>query len=286
MNEEELREVLALLDEAGVKAMLASSAVPVSLSCVPCGTPSESSDGDIDDYLLLPKALVGQYPEMFVPATGDSMVDAGYEEGDLLRVRFGVTAHDGDSVLALIDGACTVKSLFTDEEGTRWLVPQNEKYDAIQLREDMDVRILGIVVGLEKACVRASSRSLLKSIRRTKNRQRLALRMSDTEVDKRIFRMGEEVKHARQWYAVYRAMVDYGVAEEGDVQEFCERVKRLLPDHTHLPVAKELQRMAVQSFSKRVSMWQPDNAPVAGARYRDYLSIALMMSRLLGGEEE
>jgi hypothetical protein len=42
--------------------------------------------------------------------------------------------------------------------------------------------------------------------------------------------------------------------------------------------------MAVLSFAKRISMWSEDNAPVTGYRYRDYLSIALMMGRLLGGE--
>ena len=44
--------------------------------------------------------------------------------------------------------------------------------------------------------------------------------------------------------------------------------------------------MAVQSFAKQVSMWRPDYAPVTGARYMDYLSIALQTSRLLGGEEK
>ena len=152
--------------------------VPVSLTSVPCGSPTELGPEDIDDYILLPKKLVGLHPEMFVPADGDSMVDVGYEPGDMLRVRFGVEAMDGDSVLAMIDGACTVKSLFTDEDGTRWLVPQNVKYDAIRLTEDMDVRILGIVVGVEKGRVRASTRQMLQSVRRTKSMQRQALRLS------------------------------------------------------------------------------------------------------------
>ena len=103
-------------------------------------------------------------------------------------------------------------------------------------------------------------------------------------VDKIIIQMGNEVKHARQWYAIFRSMADYGVAEDGAISNFCERVKRLLPEHGHLPTSKELQRVAVQSFSKCVSMWRPDNAPVSGARYADYLNLAQMTSRLLGGE--
>ena len=116
---------------------------------------------NIDDYILLPKKLVGQHPEMFVPCSGDSMINAGYEPTDLLRVRFGMEAQDGDSVLIYIDGDVTVKSLFTDEDGTKWLVPQNDKYNAIRLTEDMNVRILGIIVAVMKERVRASSRQML-----------------------------------------------------------------------------------------------------------------------------
>ena len=163
-------------------------------------------------------------------------------------------------------------------------MPRNEKYDAILLTEEMDVRFIGIVVGVEKANVRAPSRELLQSIRRTKNKQRQASRLSDEKVDLCIIRMGAEVKHARQWYAVFRAMVDYNVTQENAIQQFCERVKSLLPAHEHLPNYKEVGRMAVLSFAKRVSMWNEDNAPVSGYRFRDYLSIALQMGRLLGGE--
>lgn len=284
MTTQELKDIFALLDEANINYTLCSEPTPVSLTSVPCGSPTELGEEDIDDYILLPKKLVGQNPEMFVPCHGDSMKDAGYENGDLLRVRFGMDAQDGDNVLAYIDGACTVKSLFTDEDGTKWLVPQNENYKAIHLTEDMDVKILGVVVAVEKGRVRASSRQMLQSVRRAKNMLRTASKLPEEKVDEIIIKMGDEVKHARQWYAVFRAMIDYAVVAEDSVQEFCERVKTLLPEHGHLPSHKEISRMAVQSFAKQVSMWRPDNAPVSGARYMDYLNIALLAGKLLGGE--
>lgn len=285
MNEQELKELIELLDDANVNYMPCSEMTPVSLTSVPCGSPTELGEEDIDDYIPLPKKLVGLNPEMFIPCHGDSMRDVGYEPGDLLRVRFGIEAQDGDNVLAYVDGACTVKSLFTDEDGTKWLVPQNDNYKAIHLTEDMDVRILGVVVAVEKGRVRASTRQMLQSVRRTKNMQRTATRLSEETVNEIIVKMGDEVKHARQWYAVYRAMVDNKVTPEDSLQPFCERVKSLLPEHGHLPAHKELSRIAVQSFSRQVSMWRPDNAPVSGARYMDYLAIAQMTDRLLGGEE-
>lgn len=282
MTKEELKEILQILREQGMQPQLCDKPIGVSISSACCGMPTEMGDEGIDDYLMLPKAVVGQFPEMLIPVSGESMIDAGFEPGDKMRVCFGMTAHDGDSVLVMIDGACTVKSLFTDDDDTIWLVPQNEAYDAIQLKPENDVRILGVVVGLVKASVRASSRSMLQSIRRTKSRQQNARSLTDEEVNSCIIKIGDMVKHARQWYAVFRMMVDCKVAQEDGIQEFCDRVKMLLPDHGHLPVCKELQRMAVQCFAKPVSLWTPENAPVSGQWFKGYLSIAQAMGRLLG----
>ena len=102
MKKKELQEILALLDEAGMQYELCNTPVPVSLKKVPCGFPTNLGEQDIDDFILLPKKLVGQHPEMFVPCSGDSMINAGYEPTDLLRVRFGMEAQDGDSVLILM----------------------------------------------------------------------------------------------------------------------------------------------------------------------------------------
>ena len=284
MTEDELREILQMLEEAGVQAQLCDTPVGVSISSARCGIPTELGDDGLEDYILLPKAVVGIHPEMFIPATGDSMRDAGYDDGDMLRVRFGVEVNDGDDALALIDGTCTVKTLFTDETGQAWLVPQNEKYDAIMLTEDMDIRLLGRVIGVQKQSSRPSSRDMLQAIRRTKNKLRAAGKMSDEQVDALIVRIGTRVLHARQWYAVMRALADVEVIDASDFEGFCNRVSRLLPDHKHLPEPKELSRIAVMSFSKPVAMWTEDNAPVSGKRFRDYLDIALKMVEFLREE--
>ena len=274
MDEKELNDVLGLLRQAGLQPMVCDTQVPLSTIPVKCGQPTLPGDLDINDYVLLPKKLVGCYPEIFVPATGDSMTGANFDEGDRLRVQLGVACHDGDNVLAWIDGSCTVKTYFQDEEGMLWLVPQNDNYDAILLTGQYDVRILGRVVGVEKMSQRSSFRDCQKYIRRTKTKMKMARMMTTEQVDGVIREMGNEVKHARQWYAVYRALADQQLCDEGSLTSFCERVAALLPAHGHLPTARELQRMAVQSFSKPVAMWSPTNAPVSGMRYTDYLRIA------------
>lgn len=281
MDTEELKDLLRLLSDAGVKAELCDKPVPVSGNCAVCGNPTEPGDYDLSEYVLLPKELMGIHPEMLVPVEGESMIDAGYEPGDQLRIRFGVTAHDGDNILIWIDGRCTVKTLFTDEDGQKWLVPQNEEYDSILLNEEMDVRILGVVVAVVKASSRVSSRSLLQAIRRTKNKMKAAKKLTNEEVDERIVKIGPMVVHARQWFSVYRALLDKELTEADDFLSFCNRVKRLLPDHKHLPDYKDLMRINVLSFSKPLSMWVESNAPVRGQRFRDYLRIGMTMSNLL-----
>jgi hypothetical protein len=283
-NNEELKEIVETLSKQGWNPMVCDTPIGISNNSVKCGIPTEIGDENIDDYWWLPKSLTDMHPELMIRADGDSMIDAGYEDGDLLRIRFGVTFHDGDNVLAWIDGQCTVKTLFTDEEGMRWLVPQNDSYDAILLKEEMDVRILGVVLGVEKASVRASSRKAISSILRTKKKLKTARNLSTKQVDEQLIRIGEYVQHARQWYAVMRAMADAEVQDESDFDGFCSRICLLLPQHKHLPDAKELQRMAVLSFAKQVAMWVECDAPVTGKRFRDYLAIAKCMAGFLSNE--
>ena len=281
MTEEELEEIVQLLEAAGVNAQLCDTPVRIAGMSAVCGVPKEIGDENWDDYILLPKALVGLHPEMMIPTEGDSMVGANIEPGDSLRVRFGVMARDGDIVLAWIDGQCTVKTLYTDEVGQQWLVPQNEAYDAILLAEVQDARVLGVVMGVEKGTPRVSIRSMAQAVRRTESRRRAAQKLSDEAVDAIVAGMATEVVHARQWYAVYKAMVEYDVQDEGDYQGFCRRVARLLPDHRHLPDPRELARVCVLSFAKPIALWEESDAPVSGSRFHDYRRIALTMKSRL-----
>ena len=102
MDEKELKEILSVIEKAGWQPELCDTPVPVSYHAVKCGLPAEMGDDCIDDYVLLPKALVGMHPCVLVPVSGDSMIDAGYENGDKLRVQLGVDAYDGDDVFVWV----------------------------------------------------------------------------------------------------------------------------------------------------------------------------------------
>jgi len=285
MRNDELKEILNLLNDAGVDAVICDTPVPVSVCSVKCGLPTEIGDQSIDDYILLPKTLVGNQPEMLIPVDGDSMIGVGFEPDDRLRVRFGVECHDGDHVLAWLDNVCTVKTLFHDEEGRTWLVPQNDNYDALLVEPKNNLRLLGRVVGIDKASPRTEFRDCFKRVRHAREKMRAARKLEDWQVDIAIREIGQMVKHARQWYAVLRAMIDAGVEQPATESAFCFRVAALLPDHDHLPSARELQRMCVQSFAKPVLLWSEQNAPVTGVRYRDYVAIAQRMKELLNNQK-
>lgn len=281
MSEEELKEILDILTASGMKPMLCDTPIGLVDNPVNCGDPKDMGDYTIGD-ILVPRALVGIHPEFMVPVVGDSMTGAGYEEGDLLRVRMGVRALDCDNVLACIGNDCTVKTLIHDDQGMTWLVPQNDNYDAILLdTQNEEVRILGVVVGVEKRQPRATLAKSLKKVNETKRKIKAARRLDDWQVDVAIKKIAPQVVHARQWYAVYRQMVDFEVADKDSYEAFCMRVAALLPDHGHLPTARELQRMAVQSFSKPVALWNEKNAPVKDKRFQDYMYIAKAMGKLL-----
>lgn len=168
MKEEELQEVMNLLRESGLSPMLCDTPVPVCNSSVVCGLPKEPGNADFSEYFLLPKSLVGNNPEMLIMAEGSSMRDAGIEPGDMLRVRLTDVANDGDTIIAYVDGCCTVKVLFTDENGQKWLVPRNEDYEPILLTVTSNARTLGIVVGISKAAPRASAGTMYRAIHRAK----------------------------------------------------------------------------------------------------------------------
>jgi repressor LexA len=78
---------------------------------------------------------------------GDSMVDAGILDGDVVIVRQRDQAKPGAIVVALIGDEATVK-YYRPRSDRIELAPANEKYDPIRVTEGQDFRILGVVTGV------------------------------------------------------------------------------------------------------------------------------------------
>lgn len=103
------------------------------------------ADERVEMVFPLPAELIGHQNCFMLTVRGDSMINAGIQEGDLLVVAQQDTARNGDIVVALVghDDA-TVKRFFREADHIR-LQPENDEYEPILSKE---VTILGRVVGL------------------------------------------------------------------------------------------------------------------------------------------
>ena len=75
---------------------------------------------------------------------GDSMIDAGIEEGDILVIDKSLEAQDGDMAVCFVDGDFTLKYLRFHEGGLT-LVPANDRYPSIEIGEGSDFIMWGVV---------------------------------------------------------------------------------------------------------------------------------------------
>ena len=99
-----------------------------------CGEPTYAEE-NFEEYVPLPASLFG-YGEFFILRTvGDSMIDAGIDEGDLVIIRKQTTANYGDIVVALVNDETTLKRYCWDDNRNRfYLHPENERYNDIYPR--------------------------------------------------------------------------------------------------------------------------------------------------------
>jgi DNA polymerase V len=78
------------------------------------------------------------------------MVDAGLDDGDLLVIDRSLEPQDGKIAVCLVDGEFTVKRLKVEKDCV-WLVAENKNYPPIQVTEDNELMIWGIVTHVLKA---------------------------------------------------------------------------------------------------------------------------------------
>lgn len=114
--------------------------VPI-LGSIAAGAPILAEE-NIEDTFPLPADLIGDDEVFMLRVKGESMIDAGIFDGDLVAVRRQPDARNGEIVAALLEEEATVKRFFR-EEGHIRLQAENENYPPILAR---DVKILGKVI--------------------------------------------------------------------------------------------------------------------------------------------
>lgn len=120
-----------------------TSFVPV-VGKVTAGLPITAIE-NIEEYLPVPERLVANDNVFALVIVGDSMIEAGIFEGDIVIVRQQQTANNGDIVVAMTeDNEATVKRFFKEKDYIR-LQPENSSMEPIILANCV---VLGKVIGV------------------------------------------------------------------------------------------------------------------------------------------
>jgi repressor LexA len=115
------------------------------LGRIAAGTPILAAE-HVDEFMPLPTELVGDGPVFLLEVKGDSMIDAGIHEGDLVAIHKQPDARDGEIVACLIDGEeATVKRLQRTDDKV-YLHSENPAYEPMVFSEG--VELIGKVVSV------------------------------------------------------------------------------------------------------------------------------------------
>ena len=121
------------------------TAIPL-LGTVAAGSPLDVYSDEREEMTSVPQSMIGRERCYALAVKGNSMIEDGIMEGDVIVVRSQKTARNGETVVALIDGAATVKRYYK-KKGVVELHPANEKMSPF-IVEGGPFAIQGIVVGL------------------------------------------------------------------------------------------------------------------------------------------
>lgn len=128
------------------RASESTRSVPL-LGAVPCGPLTEIEEY-IEGYVRLPESFTGKGKFYFLTASGNSMIGAGIEDGDLVLIRQQQEAQPGDIVVALVDNEVTLKRLAHDpERDCMYLHPENRRMKDIYVDR---IEIQGVAVKVVK----------------------------------------------------------------------------------------------------------------------------------------
>lgn len=117
-------------DVANVASPAFSKLVNVPLvGNVAAGSPILAEE-NITDTITLPTDIVGDSPSFLLSVRGESMIEAGINDGDYVVVKEQPVANNGDIVVAIIDDGATVKRFFKEADHIR-LQPENSTMDPI-----------------------------------------------------------------------------------------------------------------------------------------------------------
>ena len=118
--------------------------LPLLSSAISAGFPSPALDF-IDLSIDLNKQLI-EHPSatFYGRVQGDSMLNAGISNGDLLVIDKSIKPTNGKIAVCYLDGEFTLKRIKVNKTGL-WLMPENDNYKPIKIEEHNELKVWGIV---------------------------------------------------------------------------------------------------------------------------------------------
>ncbi|MBR2035513.1 MAG: translesion error-prone DNA polymerase V autoproteolytic subunit [Prevotella sp.] len=138
------------MEEVKLHIFSADTSTILNLDFVDCGIkagfPSPAQDY-LTDSIDLNKELIRHKETTFLArVSGNSLMEAGINDGDLVVIDKSLEVKDGDFVVAFIDGEFTLKEFRRDEENNcAWLIPHNKQFEPIKVTEENDFMIWGVL---------------------------------------------------------------------------------------------------------------------------------------------
>lgn len=119
---------------------------PFSSEGIKAGFPSPAQDCTSESIDLNKLLIKHKESTFYARVSGNSLCDAGINDGDLVIIDKALTANTGDYVVAYVDGEFTLKQFKLDKANKcAWLLPANKDYKPIKITEDNEFLIWGVL---------------------------------------------------------------------------------------------------------------------------------------------
>ena len=119
--------------------------VPLLNDSVSAGFPSPADDYTEENIDLNEHLISNPFSTFFLRVKGDSMINAGIKDKDLIIVDKSLIAKPGNVVIAMIDGEFTIKRLSIKNDEL-YLKAENNNYPDFKFKNHIDVQIWGVVI--------------------------------------------------------------------------------------------------------------------------------------------
>ena len=119
--------------------------IPLLNDSVSAGFPSPADDYKEENIDLNEHLISNPFSTFFLRVKGDSMINAGIKDKDLIIVDKSLTAKPGNIIIAMIDGEFTIKRLSIKNDEL-YLKAENHNYPDFRFKNHIDVQIWGVVI--------------------------------------------------------------------------------------------------------------------------------------------